>query len=227
MKRWIAGSLLFCVTQGVMAQTHALPTVYFEAAGSLDLFACHAQTPVTESMLDKLVKRVPEFEQTWQEYGPNVLQIITDLTQHTFESEHQELNVGLFLCNDKGSLAFPALVNIVPYFGASKADFPKQVFTATVLDVMLIRFLNQNYPTLMEESALLQRYENESNMVKHSLHVFALLKYAYLVLHKEADLDDVIKSSAEFTDPGVARAWDIISRETGYQPFVDEILSLN
>ena len=224
MKSWMAGTLLF-IAQGLVAQTIPLPNVYFEVAGSLDLYACHAKTPVTEDMLQTLLTKLPEFEQTWREYGPNLVQTVTDLTGHGFEPGHNELNVALFLCNDKGSLVYPALINVVPYFEGSQVKFPKQVFTATVFAIMTHRFLMQNYPTLEHHSKLLQQYENETDTVKGSLHVHAMMKYAYLLLHKEADLEDVIKSWAQFTDPGVARAWDIINNETGYQPFIDEILT--
>jgi hypothetical protein len=224
MKAWIAGTLLFCVAQG-LAQSSPLPKVYFESAGSLDLYACHAEAPVTEDMLDILVAKVPEFEHTWQAYGPDALKVITNLTGHEFEPGHNELNIGLFLCNDKGSLAFPALVNVVPYFDNTRVQFPKQVFTETVLAIMMIRYMMHHYPNLEKHSKLLQRYENESDMVKNHLHIDAMIKYAYLALHKEDDLEEAIKAASKFKNPGVARAWEIINNEIGYQPFIDEILA--
>ncbi|MGQ3891004.1 hypothetical protein [Legionella sp. CNM-4043-24] len=226
MRNMVKASLLLLCTQTFSAPGLHYPALNFEYGMAMDYFDCNDEKPVTSDMQQAMYKKIPEFQQFWADNGPELLEQVVAIFGKALEENHQNIHVGLILCQKKGSFSFPFIVNAARYFSsADREAYPLTDFTYTVFHLMLHRFLWQNYPELDVQSSLLQHYKNESPTVRQNLHLQSIIKQVFMNLHKENELQALINDSASYTDPGYSRAWFIINNETGHQAFINELLA--
>lgn len=76
----------------------------------------------------------------------------------------------------------------------------------------------------LSRSRLLTRHRPEPARVRDHLHLFALMKAAYLAHGNSAALREMQRIDADLPDPSYRRAWAIVeATPTAYRPFVEEL----
>ena len=170
----------------------------------------------------ELEARLPELRRAWAREGQPVLDRIFALTgKRLGNGRHQ---VRLTLCGIPSSSPFGAIVNMrhaLPGF----TDRPVPLgYKIAVIDHELLHRLLAGVD--LSGSGLLEAHSAESRRVRDHLHLFALLKAAFLDLGRASAFEELVRTDSRLPEPAYRRAWEIVNAGPGaYLAYVEEVRS--
>ena len=135
---------------------------------------------------------------------------------------YQEMIATLTLCPIQ-SMSRPLLINVRPFLDGPTQQQPRPMFlfAALVFHELLHTYVIGTLP--QGQSALLERYKSEEPVVKHHLHLMAVMKLVYLKLDRAEQLKRIIEKDSEIDNPAYRRAWQIVNDIEGHHAFVQEL----
>ena len=98
--------------------------------------------------------------------------------------------------------------------------WPLSRFSAIVFHEILHTHLPPFYG---RKSPLMAKYKDETPVVRTHLHLFSVMKHVYLKLDREQQLSDIIAVDSSSKDPSYPRAWEIVNKIEGHEPFMKEL----
>jgi hypothetical protein len=135
---------------------------------------------------------------------------------------YNEMIATLTLCPIP-SMSRPLLINVRPFLDGPTQQKPRPLFffSAEVFHELLHTYVIGALP--QGTSALLGRYKSEEPVVRHHLHLMAVMQMVYLKLNREEQLKQIIERDSANDNPGYRRAWQIVNDIEGHQAFVQEL----
>jgi hypothetical protein len=168
----------------------------------------------------ELEAMLPELRRAWARDGQPVLdRIFADTGKRLPGGRH---NVHLTLCDIPSSSPFGTIVNMrhaLP--GATDDPVPLRYKVAVIDHELLHRTLAR---VDLSGSELLKAHSTESRRVRDHLHLFALLKAAFLDLGRTSALEELVRIDGRLPEPAYRRAWEIVNAGSGtYRLYVEEV----
>lgn len=168
----------------------------------------------------ELEAMLPELRRAWASEGQPVLdRIFAQTGKRLPDGRH---NVHLTLCDIPSSSPFGTIVNMrhaLP--GVTDHPVPLRYKVAVIDHELLHRLLAG---VDLSGSALLRAHSGESRRVRDHLHLFALLKAAFLDLGRAGELEELVRIDGRLPEPAYRRAWEIVNASPGaYRLYVDEV----
>jgi len=165
----------------------------------------------------ELEGKIKAFQDAWNRDGAPLLEATVAETKKPFP--YDEMIVTLTLCRIS-SMSRPLLVNVRPYLDGPTNQHPRamRMFVGDVFHELLHLYVIGARP---KQTPLMERYKDEDPLVKYHLHLDAVMKMAYLKLHREDELREIIEFDSR--DPPYRKAWHIVNDVEGYEAFVREL----
>jgi hypothetical protein len=177
-------------------------------------------TKIERQWYEELKTKIKAFQDYWGQEAPLLLTTAISAINKPFQ--YQEMLVTLTLCPIR-SMSRPLLINVRPFLdGPTQQKLrPMFLFSALLFHELLHTYVIGTLP--QGKSALLERYKSEEPVVKHHLHLMAVMKIVYLKLDREEQLKQIIEKDREIDNPAYGRAWQIVNDIEGHQAFVQEL----
>jgi len=165
--------------------------------------------------------KTQDFESMWLAEAPSVMAKLFELFNVGFQ--RKEMTATLSVCPKSPSTSNPLVLGVNRYLKSYMGDKPVRQgyqFAEQVFHELLHTWVGENLPW---PSPLYEKYMNEPPVVRNHLHLMAVQQYVYLKMGRKdlSDWIDLFYSKMPF--PEYNRAWEIVTKIEGYQPFVDEL----
>ena len=212
----LAVSLLFATTSALAEPYPRVPFTfgYLPFDQSCERWT---NTRIDPQWYAELQDKIKAFEDAWNREGVPLLEATVAETKKPFR--YEEMIVTLTLC-PISSMSRPLLVNVRPYLDGPTQRHPRAMhfFVADVFHELLHTYV---IGARAAQAPLMARYKDEEPLVKYHLHLDAVMKMAYLKLHREEQLREVIELDSR--DAAYKKAWHIVNDIEGYEAFVREL----
>ena len=210
-----------CATAQAQSNSLSYPKVFIEYGSSLDLQIC--PSGISEAVLKEAAYKVPQLQQLWGKNEKDLLGTATLVTGKSFR--RKEETVSTLICPNLKGQAEPILIPMWPYMSTTTQGrpFDQKFFIGVTFHELLHRYIDEILGGMMPSTPLLQKYSNENLLVRRHLHVDAVQKAVYLKLGRGDEINAIIANDSKFFGPDYARAWDIVNRLEGSEPFLKEL----
>lgn len=174
--------------------------------------------PIDQSWYSELRSQLPALRSEWAKEAPSLLGETVSVPNAPFR--RNELTAFITLCAIQ-SMSIPLIINGRLFLPSpmKQSPWPLSRFPAIVFHEILHTHLP---PFYAGKSPLLAKYKDETPVVQNHLHLMALMKYVYLKLGREEQLNDIVTTDSSGKDPSYARAWEIVKIE-GHESFIKEL----
>ncbi|WP_413574674.1 hypothetical protein ACLVWU_10630 [Bdellovibrio sp. HCB290] len=166
--------------------------------------------------------KTQEFESMWLAEAPAFMAKLFELFNKGFQ--RKEMTATLSVCPQSPSTSDPLILVVNTYLKSYMGDKPVQQgyqFADLVFHELLHTWVRENIPF---PSPLYEKYKNEPPVVRNHLHLMAVQQYVYLKLGRKDLAEWIDHLYSKMPSPAYNRAWEIVTKIEGYQPFVDEFL---
>ena len=215
---FVGFALFWCVHVPARAQH---PHVEFSSGHRPFDVSCEEWTKqsISQSWYKELSALLPQLQAEWSKEGPLLMAETVAALKVPFRP--RELHAFLTLCPIQ-SMSRPLIINARQFLPGPTNGKPRPIarFSALLFHEMLHTHLS---PLYSGNSQLLQKYHNEKPVVRTHLHVFSVMKHVYLKLGREQQLSEIVATESANKDPSYARAWDIVNKVEGHEPFIHEL----
>jgi len=172
----------------------------------------------------ELLKRLPWFQQQWDNQGQPLLTATRSLIGKAFPM--QDLQAAVFLCPRFPFMGTPLALNVISYLESSAADIPTLggqplpvfFFVSTTFHEVLHKYINA---ILEKQPSSILAAMDESDLYEAHLHLFALQKFVFTSLGL-SNLLVQIEGLEATHGPDYSRAW---KRVHGDQQFYEDLLA--
>jgi hypothetical protein len=175
--------------------------------------------PIDQSWYDELRAQLPAFRAEWSKEAPILLGETVAALGAPFR--RNELTPFITLCAIQ-SMSTPLIINGRLFLSTptKQNPWPLSRFSTIVFH----EILHTHLPAFFGgKSLLLAKYKDETPVVRNHLHLLSVMKHVYLKLGREQQLSDIIATDSSSKDPSYARAWEIVNKIEGYEPFMKEV----
>ena len=172
--------------------------------------------PIDQSWYGELRSQLPALRSEWAKEAPVLLGETVSVLNAPFR--RNELTAFLTLCAIP-SMSAPLIINGRLFLPSpmKQSPWPLSRFSAIVFHEILHTHLP---PFYAGKSSLFAKYKDETPVVQNHLHLLALMKYVYLKLGREEQLNDIVTTDSSGKDPSYARA---IVKIEGHESFIKEL----
>ena len=175
--------------------------------------------PIDQSWYDELRAQLPALRSEWSKEAPVLLGETVAALSAPFR--RNELTAFITLCPIQ-SMSIPLIINARLFLSGPMKQNPWPLSRFSV--IVFHEILHTHLPPLSAgKSLLLAKYKDETPVVRNHLHLFSVMKHVYLKLGREQQLSDIIATDSSSKDPSYARAWEIVNKAEGYEPFMTEL----
>jgi len=175
--------------------------------------------PIDQSWYQELRVQLPALRSEWSTEAPFLLGETVAALNAPFR--RNELTAFLTLCAIP-SMSNPLIINGRLFLSSpmKQSPWPLSRFSAVVFHEILHTHL---LPFYAGKSLLLAKYKDETPVVQNHLHLLSFMKHVYLKLGREQQLSDIVTTESSGKDPSYARAWEIVNKIEGHEPFMKEL----
>jgi len=175
--------------------------------------------PIDQSWYDELRAQLPALRSEWSNEAPVLLGETVAALNAPFR--RNELTAFITLCAIQ-SMSTPLIINGRRFLSSpmKQSPWPLSRFSYIVFHEILHTHLP---PLYAGKSLLLAKYKDETPVVRNHLYLFSVVKHVYLKLGREQQLSDIVTTDSSSKDPSYARAWEIVNKIEGHEPFVKEL----
>lgn len=213
------------------ATDHSIPPVRFDYSetydetcargfGYMDLEEAPKKSErLKPEWVEELKKRLPEFEQAWNQQGPSFLQILHGRFRTGFRDPIYVAY--LSACESTPSMGFPLILNVSRFlksFRAKKKPRDLKYFPVNLLHELLHVWLRANLPA---STPLLKKFASENRTTRNHIHLIALQREIFAKLHR-SDLLAFIERDYVRMGGSHKKAWDLVESE-GIEKILDEV----
>jgi hypothetical protein len=204
-------------------QVPAIDLIYPAPNGTIFDVNCRAllKTTISEAAVEETVRRRPQLQTLWDREGPAYLS--TTFSEIGLPFPYKEMQATLTVCSAVPSMSAPLFVNVVSFLPSAVTRYPDSNFVETLYHELMHTYVRRVNAT----SELRKKYKAEPPLVLNHLHVMALEKMVLLKLGKTEELKVVISDYQSVLPPAYKRAWEIVDKIEGHQPFVAELKQLS
>lgn len=175
--------------------------------------------PIDQSWYDELRAQLPALRSEWSKEAPVLLGETVAALSAPFR--RNELTAFLTLCPIQ-SMSIPLIINARLFLSGPMKQNPWPLSRFSV--IVFHEILHTHLPHLSAgKSLLLAKYKDETPVVRNHLHLFSVMKHIYLKLSREQQLSEIITIDSSGNDPSYARAWEIVNKIEGHEPFLKEL----
>jgi hypothetical protein len=175
--------------------------------------------PIDQSWYDELRAQLPAFRAEWSKEAPILLGETIAALNAPFR--RNELTAFITLCPIQ-SMSNPLIINGRPFLPSPMKQSPWPLSSFSV--IVFHEILHTHLPPLYAgKSKLLAKYRDETPVARNHLHLFSVMKHIYLKLGREQQLSEIVTIDSSGNDPSYARAWEIVNKIEGHEPFLKEL----
>ena len=168
----------------------------------------------------ELEAMLPELRRAWAREGQPVLDRIFELTGKQLPGGRQ--TVHLTLCDIPSSSPFGPIVNMRHALPGVTGHQVPLLYKIAVIDHELLHRALAGVD--LSGSELLEAHSGEPRRVRDHLHLFALLKAAFLDLGRRSAFEELVRIDSRLPEPAYRRAWEIVNASPGaYRLYVEEV----
>ncbi len=189
----LAGALvaMICIPAArTLPAPQVVPRLTFDYGDVFDITCYDAiKKPLNAALAQEAQQKVDASQHQWDNDGPAVLETVVKVTGVPFAFD--EAQGALVTCPAFSSNHLPLMFNVGGFLEASGRDrlVPMKGFTHIVAHELLHRYVDDRLSRMPGGTTpLLSKYASEPRVVRHHLHVLAILEVVFQTLGRDDDV---------------------------------------